>query len=400
MPSTLDVCTTLQQLVRLPSVNPMGKQVQGDIYYEHRVTDFLETQFREWGLSFERQAVFPQRENIIAMLPGAVDPMSGGKLLMLEVHQDTVPVDGMTIDPFAAELKDGRIYGRGSCDIKGGMAVYLTVLSRLMQLPADQRPSILLACSINEEHGFDGATHMAQSFSDQTSTVMPRKPDAVIVAEPTMLDVVVAHKGVIRWVCQTHGKATHSSDPSKGDNAIYTMGECVLHLKDYAENVLPTFPAYPQLGKPTLSVGTITGGISVNTVPDQCEIEIDYRMSPGGDPLAARDAVIEYLASKLSDATKVTHGPPTIISPGLSAAKNQALATQLINTANNQGHTSKAIGVPYGTDAPAFDLVDVPTVVFGPGSINQAHTKDEWVAVEHLEAAVEVVYEFCVGFGE
>ncbi|PHS07143.1 MAG: acetylornithine deacetylase [Blastopirellula sp.] len=378
----------------------MGKQVQGDIYYEHRVTDYLESQFREWDLPFERQAVFPQRENIIALLPGAVDPKQGGKLLMLEVHQDTVPVEGMTIDPFAAELKDGRIYGRGSCDIKGGMAVYLTVFSRLMQLPVNQRPSILLACSINEEHGFDGATQMAQSFSDQSSTIMPRKPDAVIVAEPTMLDVVVAHKGVIRWVCQTHGKAAHSSDPSQGCNAIYTMAECVHHLKDYAENVLPTHAAYPQLGKPTLSVGTISGGISVNTVPDQCEIEIDYRMNPGGDPLADRKAVIDFLASKLPDATKVSHGPPTIISPGLSAEKNQDLATQLIKTANAQGHTSKAIGVPYGTDAPAFDLVDVPTVVFGPGSINQAHTKDEWVAVEQLEAAVEVVYEFCVGFGE
>lgn len=151
---SIDVVETLADLVRIPSVNPMGRNVTGDIYYEHRVTQYLENLFQSLGIPSERFTVAPLRDNIIARVDGSKSPEKGGKLLLLEAHQDTVPVDGMTIHPFEPEIRDGRMYGRGSCDIKGGMAAMITALARLVKEKPKKRPTVILACTVNEEHGF------------------------------------------------------------------------------------------------------------------------------------------------------------------------------------------------------------------------------------------------------
>src|SRR5207249_11663727 len=122
---------------------------------------------------------------------------------LFEAHQDTVPVDGMTIPPWTPDVRDGRIYGRGSTDIKGGMAAMLAALSRLAIERPPNMPTIVLACTVNEEHGFTGATHLTKLWTGGGSKLMPRAPDAAVVAEPTLLNVVVAHKGVVRWRCHT-----------------------------------------------------------------------------------------------------------------------------------------------------------------------------------------------------
>ena len=129
--ASLELVSLLQDLVRLPSVNPMGRPVQGDIYYEHRMTDYLENLFRGMGVRYERQTMTPGRDNIVARIDGDVSAEDGAPLIMLEAHQDTVPVDHMIIPPFDPQLRDGRIYGRGSCDIKGGMASMLWAFQRL-----------------------------------------------------------------------------------------------------------------------------------------------------------------------------------------------------------------------------------------------------------------------------
>src|SRR5215211_1834962 len=125
----LDVVQVLGDLVRIPSVNPMGRPVGGDIYYEHRITGFLESLFRNLNLPFERHTVAPLRDNLITRVEGEVPPERGGKIIMLEAHQDTVPVDGMTIEPFQPRIEVGKLYGRGSCDIKGGMAAMITAIA-------------------------------------------------------------------------------------------------------------------------------------------------------------------------------------------------------------------------------------------------------------------------------
>src|SRR5262249_41041793 len=151
---------------------------------------------------------------------------------------DTVPVEGMTIEPFTPKIESGRLYGRGSCDIKGGMSAMITAVARLAKEKPSGRPTGVLACTINEEHRFTGAAPWAATYFGRPpdsghgpeeippagrSELLPRVPDAAIVAEPTMLSVVVAHKGAARWRCSTRGVATHSSQPHMGDNAIYRM---------------------------------------------------------------------------------------------------------------------------------------------------------------------------------
>ncbi len=384
---SLNVVETLASLIATPSVNPMGRDDSGDEFYEYRMTDRLEEIFADLGLPFERQELEPKRSNIMAKLDGT------DELLVFEAHQDTVPVDGMVIPPWEPNIRDGRIYGRGSCDIKGGMAAMLTAISRLAKERPEGMPTIVMACSVNEEHGFDGATAMAQQWAAGSGDLIQRKPDAVIVAEPTLLNVVVAHRGVVRWHIHTGGRACHSSTPHLGDNAIYHMARVVRHLETYAQDVVSTLGEHRLLGNPTLSVGVISGGISVNTVPDECVIEIDRRVLPGEDPLAARQHVIDYLANKLGDSVPITHDDAYIASGGLSDDANSDLASRVRQAATKLGAPGDLIGVPYGTDAPAYDAIDCPTIVFGPGSIEQAHTKDEWLAIDQLEKAVEIYYE-------
>jgi acetylornithine deacetylase len=347
----------------------------------------------------------------------------------------------MTIEPFAAEIKDNRLYGRGACDIKGGLAAMIAALARLNAEKPRGRATVVLACTVNEEHGFTGATHWAATYSqarragdatggqtrgrrgtkspaaaagkaplplgeglgEGSSKLLPRVPDACIVAEPTRLNVVVAHKGAVRWRTHTTGVATHSSQPHLGDNAIYHMSRVLQVLELYARDVVPTLGSHPLVGHPTLSVGLIGGGLSVNTVPDRATIEIDRRVLPGEDPQAAFDHAIDFINTRVVVGTPVVHDPPFMFTRGLPDDANGELAERLSDSIRTlAGPTSDAgqtIGVPFGTDAPHYAGTGCPTVVFGPGSIDQAHTADEWLDLDELRLASEVLYDFAAGGG-
>lgn len=387
----LDVLETLCDLVRLPSVNPMGRAVSGDEYFEYQVTDYLQRLFERLGWPYRRQVIEPRRDNIVARVDGDVPPERGGAILMFEAHQDTVPVDGMTIAPWAPEIRDGRVYGRGACDIKGGMACMLAALSRLADERPVGRPTIVMACSVNEEYGFGGAPRIGDLWQGD-SPFLPRAPDAVVVAEPTSLDVVVAHKGAVRWRCHTRGRAAHSSQPQAGDNAIYRMARVLAALERYARDTAPTLGQHALVGQPSLSVGLVSGGVSVNTVPDRCTIEIDRRVLPGEDPQAAYEHAIDFVARELQGDPRVEHDLPYLTSCGLSDDRSRPFAARLSEIIRQAGGPGRCVGVPYGTDAPAFAGAGIPTVVFGPGSIAQAHTADEWIAIEQLQRATEIFY--------
>jgi acetylornithine deacetylase/succinyl-diaminopimelate desuccinylase-like protein len=384
-----DLVKTLAELVAIPSVNPMGRDVTGPQFYEHRLTEYLERFFGALGLPVERQTIDPLRDNIIARLDGDDD----APVLLWDAHQDTVPVEGMTIDPFGATIQQGRLYGRGACDIKGGLAAMLAAFARLAEERPPRRPTVLMACTVNEEHGFTGAEGLCRLWSEGAKSIFPRRPDMAIVAEPTRLDVVVAHKGMVRWRCQTVGRAAHSSQPQLGQNAIFRMAPVLTALAHYQLEVLPRLNEHPLCGRPTLSVGTIHGGTSVNTVPDLCTIEIDRRLLPGDDPQDAYQHVIDFLRENAADSGRLEHLPPMMRSRGLSNDNNGALADRLAATVRESRRSVRQIGVPFGTNAAAFGA-HCPTVVFGPGSIDQAHTADEWIALEELELASEILYRF------
>ncbi len=414
----LDPVEILEMLVAIPSVNPMGRTDTDPTFGEARLTDFLEATFARIGLATFRQSALPGRENLIARLDGSVRATRGGRLLLLDVHQDTVPVDGMTIEPFRPMRRDGRLYGRGACDTKGGMAAIISAVSRLaIERPAGM-PTIVVSCTVNEEYGFDGARRLVECWNGDSNAILPRRPDAAIVAEPTELNVVVAHKGVIRWRCRARGKAAHSSRPAVGDNAIYRMAHVLVAIEQYAAQLgagAGTVPIYastkmglsplqesgechPLCGPATLSVGTIGGGVSVNTVPDSCTIEIDYRIPPGEEPDTVRQRLIESLATTGSPDFPIEHDPAYMVGPPLSDENNGHLADQLLHTVHDVTGGGRRLGVPYATNAAFFRAAGVPAVVFGPGCLDQAHTDDEWLSLDQLRQATEVLHRFCREF--
>ncbi len=367
----------------------MGRSEIGAHMLESRMTDHLEQWFARLGVPTERQTVEPHRDNILARLDGS----QHRPLILLDAHQDTVPVDGMSIDPFRPVVREGRLYGRGSCDIKGGMAAMLLAFARLVADKPRRCPTVVMACTVNEEHGFSGARAVCNLWADGTRSIVPRKPDYAVVAEPTDLDIVVAHKGMVRWKCITRGRAAHSSRPQLGENAIYYMAGVVSALERYQHDVLAKSAEHPLCGRATLSVGTIHGGISVNTVPDSCTIEIDRRLLPADDSDQEYQHVIDYLARNVDCPGAIEHLPPMMQSRGLSNTSNGALAAQLAAAAHEVHGRAQTLGVPFGTNATAYGA-HFPTVVFGPGSIAQAHTADEWVSLDQVERASEILYRF------
>ncbi len=388
---SLDVVQTVCELVAVPSVNPMGRDCSGPEFFEYRLTDYLQRLFDSLGVPWQRQTIQPLRDNIVARIDADADA-ARRPVILLEAHQDTVPVDGMTISPWEPSVRDGRIYGRGACDIKGGMGAMLAAFARLAEERPRGMPTLIMACTVNEEHGFSGASELYQLWRG-SNPIIPRRPDAAIVAEPTCLDVVVAHKGCVRWRCRAHGRATHSSQPHMGDNAIYRMARLLPKLEQYAGEVGELVPVHRLCGKATLSVGTIRGGLSVNTVPDACAIEIDRRLLPGEEPLAAFEQVLAWLA-KHAASDRLEHEPPYLQSPALSDEHNGELAERFLEVVRGVLGRGEIVGVPFGTDASKIAATGVPSIVFGPGSIDQAHTADEWLEIEQLKQAERVLFEF------
>jgi acetylornithine deacetylase len=266
-------------------------------------------------------------------------------------------------------------------------------VARLAQERPRGMPTIVMACTVNEEHGFSGATALTKLWS-QAGSIIVRQPDAAVVAEPTQLQVVVAHKGVVRWRCHARGRAAHSSQPQLGVNAIFKMSRVLGALERYQREVAPRLGQHALCGHPTLSVGTIAGGLSVNTVPDCCTIEIDRRLIPGENPAEAYRHVLDFVGAELGADPAIEHERPFLIGVGLSDEANGPLAERMVAAARGVGITCETVGVPYGTNAAAIAAAGVPSIVFGPGSIDQAHTADEWLALDQLAQASEALVRF------
>jgi acetylornithine deacetylase len=379
----------------------MGRDVSGPEYLEGRVTEYLVQRFAAAGLPCLRQKVSPGRDNVVARLEATVPD---APVILWDAHQDTVPADGMTIEPFTPAVHDGRLFGRGACDVKGGMAAMLVALDRLRDSDAARHATVLFAATVNEEFGFSGAKAVARLWGEATADaaigdaaarefVGPR-PAAAIIAEPTELDIVTQHKGAVRWRIRVRGRACHSSFPERGENAIYPAGRVILAIESLAQELLARNPGHP-CGPPTLSLGTIHGGSGVNLVPDLVVLEVERRVLPGESPTAARHEVIERIAA-VSGQASVEHDEPFLESGGMSAEhpRAAALAEWLAAAATSQGTAPRQAAARYGTNASVYAAAGVPCVVYGPGSIAQAHTVDEWIEVSQVEAAAAALTAF------
>lgn len=367
MPDVIDV---LADLVAIPSVNPMGSAAEGPEFGEARVAGYVAQFLARHGIDLERQTVLPGRQNIIAHVAGR---RSEGSVLF-EAHMDTVPVENMEIAPFDPVQRDGRLYGRGSCDAKASLAAMLVALVEARR--GGPAADVWLCAAVDEEYTFGGAAHLVRSGF---------RAGYALVGEPTRLNVVTTHKGAARWRLTAHGRSAHSATPWEGENAIYKMARTVNVLERHAAELLAA-PPHPRLGPRTLNVGTIEGGQTVNTVPDRCSITVDRRVLPGEDLEAVAGSIPELLRRHGVEGVEVVE----ILRDSPMETPTDAPWPQAVLAAAQAVVPAEAIAVHYGTDASKFAAVGMPSVVVGPGDIAQAHTANEWVEVAEVRSAVQV----------
>jgi len=394
--------SVLADLVRRPSVNPMGRDVSGPQYLEGRVSEYLAQWFAAAGIRWARQPVAPGRDNIIARLE-ATAPRA--PVLLWDAHQDTVPAEGMTIDPFTPTELDGRMYGRGSCDVKGGLAAMVAALERLAAEPT-RRATVVLAATVGEEFGFVGAIALARLWDPGAAVagdaaareLVGLRPVAAVVAEPTRLDLVMAHKGSLKWRIRVHGRACHGAFPERGENALYAAARAAIALERLAGELQARAADHP-CGPPTLSLGTLHGGTGVNLVPDLAILELERRLLPEETAAAARSEVIDRVAAACPG-VRIEHDEPFNESFGLADGSADPAAAPWVTAlarAAASANAGRRTAARYGTNAGVYAAAGVPSVVFGPGSIAQAHTADEWIELAQVAAAVETLVAVVAG---
>ncbi len=369
----------LSDMIRCASVNTFGQpSAQGA---EAAVADLFETQLQKLGLETASRAVEPGRRNVWGRLKGEGD----GPTILLAGHLDTVGVDGYD-DPFEPTVRDGKIYGRGSCDMKAGLAAYLEVVRHLQRTRTVLSGDLIIAGVIDEEHAMAGSKDFG---------INGPKVDCAIVAEPTLLGISAAHKGQMLTTITTKGLAAHSSMPRNGRNAVYHMAAVLDACQTYARELEARTPD-PICGAPSFSVGVIRGGDNACSVPDFCEIDIDRRTIPG----ETTEEVMQELQAVMA-AAKVKEpslnyeiGTPFLDLPPLDTYVDADVMKAMVSACKAITGRADVSAFPGSTDAPNFGC---PTVICGPGDLAQCHSLNEFVSIDQIEDAVRIYVHAIVG---
>lgn len=323
-----------------------------------------------------------KKANLFATLPAANGSTEGG--IILSGHTDVVPVDGQQweTNPFVATVKDDKVFGRGTCDMKGFLAVALALLPefKLMKL----KHPVHFAFSYDEEVGCRGAPLLIADL--QAAGI---KPTACIVGEPSNMQPVIAHKGIQVFRCRVHGHAVHSSLTPKGCNAIEYAAKLICYIRELADEIRKAGPFDDYYDVPYTSVTTnmIQGGIAHNTIPALCEFIFEFRHLPQVKPNTIIDKITQYVTSQMlpnmhkEQAHTKVEIDNIAVAPGFEADIDGAL-NQLAQQLTQEKTIRK---VAYATEAGLFQHAEIPTLVCGPGSIEQAHRPNEFVALEQLQ---------------
>jgi len=365
--------TLLRELIALPSVNPAFLPSQAPRAGEQRVADYLAAIAARAGLEVEFKPVFPARANLLARL-GARGRMR--QRVLLAPHLDTV---NGTDAQFTPRRSNGRLYGRGACDTKGSVAAMMIALCELAN--GRQRPretEILFVGLVDEENGQAGSRALAAGGL---------KADLAVVGEATRLRLVTAHKGSLWLRLETRGRSAHGAEPDRWRNAILPMARIVELLQTaYAAELRRR--RHWLLGSPTVSVGMIGGGTQPNIVPDHCEIQVDRRTLPG----ETEAGVLREMAALLRRNHLAASFVSSKLAPCLPLETDSRLP--LIAQFLHSLGQAKPCGVNYFCDASVLAQGGIPSVVFGPGDIAQAHTADEWISLASLERARAMLLRF------
>ena len=374
------VIETLRSLVAINSVNSSYEGGLG----EREIATWVRHFFEHRGIVVWEQEVFPDRSNVIARLPGR-DP---SRRVILEAHMDTVSTQGMSIPPFEPRVKDGKLFGRGSCDTKAGLAAMMHAVASLHEAGITPPCEVWLAAVVDEEFSYRGVVKLCEELTAH----------AALVAEPTGMRAIIAGKGVLRWRIVVRGKAAHSSKPHLGVNAISHAARIVLAIEqDHSQLAAKV---HPLLGPATVNVGIIHGGVQVNFVPDTCAIEIDRRLLPGESVpavLAHYQGLLDELKEQHPTFDAVME-PPMLSDEALETAADSAPAQLARAVLSEMGLDGTLGGVPFGSDASKLSRQGIPSLIIGPGSIDQAHAAVEFVENAEVERALTFYRNFIQRF--
>ena len=368
------VIELLQALVRIPSVNPDGDpgvSPGGEAEMAQFVGAFLEP----LGFSITYEEAEPGRPNMIACAPG---PQNRPRIL-LGPHLDTVSISGMTVDPFGAGISDGKIWGRGTSDTKGPMAAMLWGLRENSPLLSELPVAVDFVGFTGEENRQPGSRHFAKHHAAEY--------EFAIVGEPTSLEAVYCNKGCLWATLEAKGKSSHASKPELGENAILKLISVLHQLDTEFKKSLQKF-SHPVLGRPTLNIGVMSGGVLPNIVPEQASAQIDIRSIP--EMMGSQSALTQlkgWLEKHDVTIAEATEYPPMEMPadhPWLK--KISAIQGQLTRT-----------GAPWFSDASHLSKAGLPSICLGPGSIDQAHKADEYIKITDLEAGAEWFTRFILG---
>lgn len=361
-------------LVSTPSVNPVLVP-GGD--GEERVAQVTAALLEGWGLATEVREVSPGRVNVIAKLDGH------GPTLLLNGHLDTVGTEGMTVEPFGAVIEGDRLVGRGSCDMKGGLAALLAATARLAS--EGPRPNLIVALTADEEHASVGMADLVKGGL---------QADLAVVCEPTSLAVMPAHKGFVWIKAEFRGIAAHGSRPDIGVDAIRHAGLYLSALDAYTE-ALRARPGHPLLERGSLHAGTIAGGTAESVYSDKCILVLERRTLPGESPRDVVNELYQVLeALRAREPTLDASLEITLARSGTEVPTDSSLVRGLLSTCEAAGVSSGVAGMTAWVDAAFLNEAGVPAVCFGPGSIEQAHAADEWIDVGEIRSCANVLERF------
>jgi acetylornithine deacetylase len=370
----------LRSLVAINSVNPaLAPGSPGEAQMAEAVAD----QLRRIGLDVIVTPVTPGRPNVVGVLEGR----RKGRALMLCGHLDTVGIAGM-LNPFDPVERDGRLYGRGSQDMKGGLAAIVGAAALLAGTGALASGRLVVAAVVDEEHESIGAEALVREWA----------ADAAVVTEPTALQVVIGHKG-FSWIeVQVHGKAAHGSRPAEGRDAILDMGRVLGDLESLNAGLLAR-PPHPLLGTGSLHASIIEGGHELSSYPNHARLQLERRTLPGEPPSAAIDEVQRILdAQRLRDPLFRAEAREVFSRPPYELPADHLLPQMLAEAVRHVGFATREAGASFWTDAAILAHAGIPSVLFGPGGAG-LHSTEEYVEINDViacrAALVELARRFC-----
>lgn len=372
-----NVTELTQALVRIPSVNPDGDPGTDGVG-EEKCAQFVAAFLEAAGAKVHLDEVEPGRPNVIGHFP--TKPSADGKVkprILFAPHTDTVSVGGMTIDPFGGEVREGKVWGRGASDTKGPMASFLWALHDMRHEIPDLPVEVHFAGFMSEESAQLGSQHFAQHHGHY---------DLAIIGEPTGLKTVFRHKGCLWADVHTCGVAVHGATPELGENAIVKMARLVAALDAEFRQLLAEVGGEDEwLGCSTINLGMIHGGTRSNIVADACRLRVDIRTTPGLQRAGGALKLLTDFVEKIDATANVT-----VVSEAfhLDTDPENPFVQKLIAAGG------ELVGAPWFCDAAFLAVAGTPAIAIGPGSIAQAHTKDEFIAVSDLEAGVAFFTRF------